>query len=103
MNIGAIEGGVETIFSQWVTPIGIPITAVSRIPQSSPPGIFLTTINPQMKMPISAKMTDGVLNFAKLTSVFSWATTMPQFCKPIKAMNRPIPAPIAALILAGIA
>ena len=43
------------------------------------------------------------LNEVRLTSVAPSSTTIPAFCMPMKAMNRPIPAEMATLTACGMA
>ncbi len=102
-KMGAIEGGVETILSKWVTPIGMPMRAVRRIPHRRPPMTFRTTSSPQMTRPMSASRMEGLLKVARATCVLSLETMIPQFCRPIKAIKRPMPPPMAAFNPAGMA
>ena len=45
----------------------------------------------------------NTLSEVKLTSVEALPTTIPAFCMPMKAMNRPIPAEMATLTACGMA
>ena len=46
---------------------------------------------------------NSMLNDARLTNVCESATTMPAFCSPMKAMNRPTPAGMVIRTGAGMA
>ena len=46
---------------------------------------------------------EKTLKEERLTSVAPSSTTIPAFCRPMNAMNRPIPAEIAVLTAAGMA
>src|SRR5574344_541549 len=58
---------------------------------------------PVMIRPIIASIGAPDVISPRLTRVASFFTMTPAFCKPMNAMKRPIPAPIAFLRLAGIA
>ena len=55
------------------------------------------------KMVAQVAVPEKTLKEERLTRVAPSSTTMPAFCRPMKAMNRPIPAEMAVLTAAGMA
>ena len=102
-KIGAIDSGCDTTPLNSVTPIGIPISMVTRIPISIAPGVLRINIKPVITRPIRANSAEPPVMSPRVTSVESLATTTPALSKPMKAINRPIPAPMALRRLRGMA
>ena len=101
MKIGSTEGGVETKPSKWVRPNGMPQIVVIAIPISKAPGIFLTRRTAVEIKPTITSNTLGWKIWPRATRVASFLTEIPAFWRPIKAIKRPIPTPIAFWILGG--
>ena len=55
------------------------------------------------RIPNTASKTVGSSRLPSETNVDAFATTIPAFLSPIKAIKKPIPAPIACLSCFGIA
>ena len=102
-NIGAMDGGVSMMPLKFVMPIGIPMSAVARIPMSSEPGTFLITSTEVMIIPITPSRAEPPVSLPMVTNVAEFSTMMPAFLSPMKAMNSPMPAPMARLSVVGIA
>ena len=104
-KIGDISCGAET-GNQWsgntVTPNGIPINVVAIMPQNNEP-LTLRAISTPLSKVAKIPNKHGVVNSPNPTNVPSFATIMPAFLSPIKAINIPIPAEIAYRKLLGIA
>ena len=96
-KIGDISCGAET-GNQWsgntVTPNGIPINVVAIMPQNNEP-LTLRAISTPLSKVAKIPNKHGVVNSPNPTNVPSFATIMPAFLSPIKAINIPIPAEIA--------
>ena len=58
---------------------------------------------PVIMRPITDKRPGPLVRTPKSTKVASFATTTPPLFNPMRAMNRPMPAPIAFLIESGMA
>ena len=101
--ISEIDCGVETIPSQCVIPKGIPIAEVISIPSNMPPLIFFTTSQLVIISPIIARRVFLFVRSPIATKVDSLFTIIPAFCRPMNAMNNPIPALMAVFIVCGIA
>ena len=81
----------------------IPTIIVMIIPKKTPP---LTPFVIRITVTKIPKMESSVLGFDKSpipTSVASLFTIIPEVCKPIKVINKPIPAPTACFNSTGIA
>ena len=94
-KIGDRLGGVEMMPLNLVIPIGIPIRAVAMMPISRAPGTFRMTRMPVRMRPITESRPGPLVRVPRSTSVAGLSTTMPPLFRPISAMNRPMPAPIA--------
>ena len=102
-KIGETEGGTSTSPCISVMPIGMPMSVVARIPMSRLPGTFLMTSTLVRMMPITPSRAEPSVILPMVTKVASLAATIPAFFRPMKAMKRPIPAPMARFREAGIA
>ena len=98
-----MDGGAETTPVNFVMPIGIPISEVTRIPISRLPRTFSTTRADVMKKPMMARMTSGLPRSPRATEVDSLLTMRPTLRRPMKAMYKPIPTPMAFFMPTGIA
>jgi len=87
----------------WVRPIGIPIAVVKSIPIRREPRTFFVTNTEVIAKPITANNPVPAVISPRVTSVDSLLTTNPAFFKPMNAMKRPIPAPMACLSVTGMA
>ena len=103
VKIGETEGGTSTSPCISVMPIGMPISVVARIPMSRLPGTFLMTSTLVRMMPITPSRAEPSVILPMVTKVASLAATIPAFFRPMKAMKRPIPAPMARFREAGMA
>ena len=83
--------------------INRPIRVVARMPQRMPPRTLAITRPAVIKRPIMARRAVPSVIFPRLIRVASLLTIMPAFCMPIKAINRPIPAPMAFFSVPGMA
>ena len=84
-------------------PAMTPTTAVPIKPQNTAAVTFFANRINVSARPKIASRTTGSVNFPKATNVDSFATMMPAFFKPMNAMKKPIPAPIASFSCCGIA
>ena len=84
-----------------VTPKGIPTIVVMIIPRSRAPFTFLARRIPVTTRPIIATPAGPLYHVALSSTSVAPPTMIPAFWSPMKAMNRPIPAAIAFLRLAG--
>ena len=73
------------------------------MPISIAPGTFFAYRKPVMASPIMANSAGPEVISPSKTKVASSFTTTPAFCRPIKAINSPMPAPTAYLRFNGIA
>ena len=80
-----------------------PKAVVMRIPQRIPPRILAITRPEVMRRPTMASIAVPLVISPRPTSVESLCTMIPAFCIPMKAMNRPIPAPMDFLRVPGMA
>ena len=80
-----------------------PISVVMMIPMRMPPRTFSITRPAVIIKPIIATRAVPWVIFPRVTSVESEFTMIPAFCRPMKAMNRPIPAPMAFFKVPGMA
>jgi hypothetical protein len=87
----------------WVTPKGRPTTVDMRIPHRIPPFTPRASRTPVTNSPMAATIGIGLLKFPMPKNVAGSAMENSALLKPIKAMNRPIPAPIAFLRVLGTA
>ena len=78
-----------------------PSTAVASMPMRSEPGTFFTTRMPVSTRPIRASSAGPAVMSPRATVVASFDTMTPAFLRPMKAMNRPIPQPMAFFNEAG--
>ena len=101
--MGVIEGGMSIRPVIFVMPIGIPISVVAMMPISRLPGTFLMTSTLVMMMPMAPNRAEPSVIFPIVTRVAALAATMPAFFRPMKAIKRPIPAPMARFREAGMA
>ena len=81
----------------------IPRIHVIRIPTRSAPFTFLITSTSVMMVPIRASATGTVFTSPRLTQVEGLLMTTPAFCKPMNAINIPIPTLTAFFMFAGMA
>ena len=81
----------------------MPKIAVTTIPIKIAPGTFIAIKMTVKVKPKSVIQTAGELNLPKVTKLESLLTMSLPFCKPMKAMNKPIPAEIAYFKSCGIA
>ena len=102
-NVLETDGGRETNPRHCVMPKGMPAMVVTNMPISSAHGTFLTIRGTVMSKPHRASKALPLVMSPRLMSVAGSETIMPAFCIPIRAMNSPIPAPMAFLIEAGMA
>ena len=108
--IGATESGRETTPVKCVIASPVagslmnrPMMAVTRIPIRIPPRTWSMTSVQEITRPMTASRPVPWQTSPRATSVESLFTIRPAFCRPMKAMNRPIPAPMACLSESGIA
>ena len=101
IRIGDMEGGVSRNPVKLVTPRGIPMMVVARIPINNAPTTFLTNKTEVSRMPKQARSTAGECRSPKVTSVASLALTIPAFFKPMNAMKSPMPGDIARRRISG--
>ena len=95
-KVGAIEGGVEmNECGKGISPMQIPKMAVTIIPIKIEPGTPIAIKTTVKIKPKSVIQTAGEENLPKVTSEELLLTINLPFCKPIKAMNKPIPAEMA--------
>ena len=103
-NVGAIDGGIEIIeVGTSINPNIIPPTTVATIPINI---AILDPLTINIDVTISPNIESNTIGFVKSpspTKVASFATTIPAFFKPIKAINNPIPALTANFKFVGIA
>ena len=102
-KIGSIESGQATKPFKSVNPIGTPMAVVTSKPISNAPRTFFTTRVPVISKPSKPSSGTGDIISPIVTNVALSLTIIPAFCNPIKAINRPIPTPIALRSDAGIA
>ena len=95
MNVGAIDGGRDATPLNCVTPNGIPTIVVARIPMRIPPFTLWATSTAVITTPIRATIAEGLV-MLRLTRVAP-STMIPAFWRPMNAMKRPIPTPMAFL------
>ena len=76
-KIGAIESGVDNTPLNSVTPIGIPIIIVMRIPRRIAPGTLRANRKPVMNKPIRARRAGPEVILPRVTIVALSATTTP--------------------------
>ncbi len=86
-----------------ICPIRIPKIAVTIIPMKIEPGTCIAIKMTVRIKPNRVIQTAGELNLPKVTRVESLFTINLPFCRPIKAINKPIPAEIAYFKSCGIA
>ena len=79
------------------------IELVYDIPIRIAPGVLRMNIKPVITRPIRANSAEPPVMSPRVTSVESLATTTPALSKPMKAINRPIPALMALRRLRGMA
>lgn len=92
--------GISKLIICWILdgsgacPVHMASTVVTNIPRSIAPFIFRAINTPVTSIPTkdNAVLNDNIL--PKVTRVATLPTTIPAFCKPMKAMNAPIPHPI---------
>ena len=94
-NIGSIDDGADVTPWNSVMPMGMPITMVIRTPKSIAPCTFLIYRKPVISRPMMPSSAEPLVTSPSVTSVASLLAIMPADCKPIKAIKRPMPAPIA--------
>ena len=75
---------------------------MTAIPIKRAPVTFLTKRTAVTTSPIITSITLGSKMLPKETKVAAFLTEIPAFCRPIKAIKRPIPTPMAVCKLAGI-
>lgn len=102
-NMGSMLGGVLTKPSIRVSPIGIPITAVNRIPSKRAPGTFFMNNTAVRIIPIIANNGDAEDKSPSFINVEESLTTTPAFFNPIKIINIPMPEAIEVFKLSGMA
>src|SRR5574344_420572 len=103
MQIGETSGGMPMIPFKWVSPIGMPISVVAKMPMSRAPfTLYINNVTVKM-MPMMQSRAVPLLMSPSVTSVAGFSTMMPEFFKPKLAINRPIPTEMDALICDGIA
>ena len=100
-NVGAIDGGIEAKPENCVTPNGIPMIVVTRIPIRIPPFTLYAVRIAVTTKPMNATIA-VLLVMLRPTSVAPLSTMIPAFWRPMNAIKRPIPTPIAFLRFAGI-
>lgn len=81
--------------SNLVTPKNAPITVANKIPYNKAPRILYINMTETAKSPIMVTMALGLVMFPMETSVAGLSMTMPEPCRPIKAIKSPIPAEMA--------
>ena len=102
-KMGSMEGGALNTPSNRVIPIGIPINVVSNIPRSRAPLTFLTSSTAVNTRPMIPNRAGPDVISPSPSSVTSLFTIIRAFCRPMKEMNRPIPAPMACFKVSGMA
>ena len=100
-KIGSIEDGADITPLKSVIPIGIPIAIVANTPRSIAPGTFLIYRKPVISKPMMPSNAGPSVMLPSVTSVASLLMMISDFCKPMKAINSPIPAPMARRIFLG--
>ncbi len=80
-----------------------PRIAERRIPMRMPPLTFSMTRPPVITRPMIPTRALPLVSSPRVTRVESESTMIPAFWSPMKAMKRPIPAPIAFLSVPGMA
>ena len=80
-----------------------PMSVVTMMPMRMPPRTLSITRPAVIIRPIMPTSAGPWVMSPRVTSVASELTMMPAFCRPMKAMNRPIPAPMAFLSVPGMA
>ena len=84
------------IFATPHRPAITPTIAVPTKPQKTAARTFFASRISVRAKPKTASRTTGSVSFPNATNVDSLATMMPAFFGPIKAMKKPMPAPIAS-------
>jgi hypothetical protein len=84
-------------------PIPTPIAAVATMPKKTAAYVLRASRINVINKPTIVNKTKGALMLPSWTNVASLATMMPAFFKPMKAMKKPMPAPIASFSDLGIA
>ena len=101
-KVGAMEMPSKEMLTleRLVTPMGMPMTVVTRMPMNRAPLTFQAIRMPVMIRPISASRAGPEVMLLRSSRLLP-AVTMPAFSRPIRQMNRPIPALMAAFRGAG--
>jgi len=109
-NVGSSDAGHEIqaggrLVTMPPFPSGTnnPAAVTAAIERIIAPGIPRATKRHVSKTPPANKVTSGFEMSPKPTSVAGFATIMPPFSSPIKAMNNPMPAEMAIFIEYGMA
>ena len=110
MKMGATLSGAEMTPENFVRAVpeagslmNRPMIAVTRMPIRMLPLTFRMTRAPVMTIPMMPSRAAPWVMSPRETRVESLFAMIPAFCRPMKAMNRPIPAPMACLSESGIA
>ncbi len=96
-------GRSNTPVGKGVWPISIEISATPITPISIAPFAPLTSNTPIPSIPSISMPTDTLLTSPSDTSVCSFASTIPAFFNPMKAINKPMPAAEACFRASGTA
>ena len=101
-NVGAMEmpSKLMLMLDTLVCPMGMPISVVRMMPMNSAPLTFQAISTPVSSRPISASSGAPVVMLLRSSRLLP-AVTIPAFSRPIRQMNRPMPALMAALSEAG--
>lgn len=94
-SIGSMLGGTSIAPLKCVTPNGIPMKVVMRMPRSKEPGTLRFTRIEHSRVPMIARRTCGEWRSPKDAIVEGLETIMPALLIPMKAMNKPIPGAMA--------
>lgn len=101
MNVGAIDGGIDTTPPNWLTPRAIAVTVTTRIPIRIAPMTRSASSATIRKNPQIVNSVPACVRSPKATSVAGLPTTIPDDCSAMIARNSPIPAAMALRIDVG--
>ena len=103
-KVGFRLGAADTIpCGTGIRPVTNPTTAVTTIPIKMAPGTRRTIKTAVTTKPTTVNQVLAVVKEPNPTTVDLLATTKPPWCKPMKAIKRPIPAEMANFRSDGIA